>query len=124
MVDTRFQKGREKTGGRGPSIKTQLKRFEEKHPEAYDELMEVLFKSGKDGHSLDAQYVIDRIKGKPKAVVGLAEEEGKALAALAFVELCKLQDAQRKQLQEGTYAIEQVQEPGEDEASPCNPSAT
>lgn len=88
--------GKREGAGRKPSIKTQLKRFEEKHPGAYDQLMEVLFSSGLDGHSLDAQYVIDRIKGKPKAITGMDAEDREALNAATLVKLFQMMDEHRK----------------------------
>ena len=109
-----FQKGN-KLGikGRTPSKKTQLKRFEERHPEAYDQLMEVLFQSGKDGHSLDAQYVIDRIRGKPKATVGVAEEDKALLTAQTVIEFMKLrrENAIQGQIEEtGSSTVINVKE--------------
>ena len=101
----KFQKGNKFGKGRKPSIKTQLKRFEERHPEAYDTLMEVLYDSGLNGHSLDAQYVIDRIKGKPKATIGIDEEDRDLLKAGTVVQFFQMMDRQ-KQLKEGKGAIQ------------------
>ncbi len=100
--DTRFQKGREKTGGRIASIKTQLKRFEEAHPEAYDALMEMLYEKGLEGSSIDAQYVIDRLKGKPKATLGIAEEDRELLTAATVIEFRKMVDKGSHLLGEGS----------------------
>jgi len=113
-----FQKGN-KLGikGRTPSIKTQLKRFEERHPEAYDELMEVLFSSGMDGHSLDAQYVIDRLKGKPKATLGIAEEDKGLLTVQTVLAFRKMMDEDRKQLKEGYIEGEDREEEGTGEVA-------
>lgn len=95
-----FQKGNTfGIKGRTPSRKTQLKRFEERHPKAYDQLMEVLFSSGLDGHSLDAQYVIDRIKGKPKATIGIDEADANLLKAATVVQFFQMMD--RHKLGEG-----------------------
>ncbi len=89
--------------GRTPSIKTQLKRFEQKHPEAYDKLMEILYEKGLTGSSIDAQYVIDRIKGKPKVQIGLDEADRELLSVATILEFRKLMD--RPLLKEGEYAI-------------------
>lgn len=113
-----FEKGREKTGGRKPSIKTQLKRFEDKHPEAYDKLMEILYEKGLEGSSLDAQYVVDRLKGKPTAKVGLDEADRELLSVATMLEFYKMLDTHdRKELKEGEYAIqgEGLNSEGEDE---------
>ena len=104
-----FEKGRQKTGGRVASRKTQLKRFEERHPEAYDELMEVLFQSGKDGHSLDAQYVIDRIKGKPTSKIGIDEADKDLVTASLVLEHRRRLD-ELKRLGEGYIEGEIVEE--------------
>jgi len=55
--------------GRPKSRKTQLKDFETAYPNAYYDLMIILYENGIKGISEDAKYVIDRLKGKPKAVI-------------------------------------------------------
>ena len=45
--------------------KTVIKEFIDKHPHAYDELMEILYKIAKDGDIDSAKYVLDRLKGRP-----------------------------------------------------------
>ena len=49
---------REGTGPK-PSRKTQLKRWEDNNPNAYGELMLMLYEKGKKGNSEDAKYVCD-----------------------------------------------------------------
>ena len=51
--------------GPRPSLKTQFKDWLEDNPRAYDELMTMLYKKGIDGDKDAAQYVIDRLKGRP-----------------------------------------------------------
>ena len=59
--------GKREGSGRIPKISTVAKRFQEKYPRAYDELMEVLYLRGlKEKHAESAQYVINRLKGSPK----------------------------------------------------------
>ena len=55
--------------GRPKSRKTQLKDFETAYPNAYYDLMIILYENGIKGISEDAKYVIDRLKGKPKTIV-------------------------------------------------------
>ena len=105
-----FEKGHQKVGGRKPSIKTQLKRFEEKHPEAYDKLMEVLYDSGLDGHSLDAQYVIDRLKGKPTSKIGIDEIDKELLTVATVLAFRKLVDTNL--LEEGSIDGEYTETEG------------
>ena len=58
--------GKRPGAGRKPTEKTVIKRFKEKYPEAYDVLMEMLYKKGKAGNTEAAQYVINREKGSPR----------------------------------------------------------
>ncbi|KKN23689.1 hypothetical protein LCGC14_0902480 [marine sediment metagenome] len=73
-----FQKGNKlgvggsKPGaGRPFSKKTLMKRFIEQHPNAYEELMNKLYSQGKEGDITAAQYVCDRLKGKPGVKIDL-----------------------------------------------------
>ena len=111
--------GKREGAGRKPGIKTQARRWEEEHPNAYAELMDTLYaraqgrssiecpychESFRDpviGDSESARYIIDRIKGKPKATVGIAEEDKDLLTAATVLEFWKMMDAhERKQLTE------------------------
>lgn len=51
--------------GRKPSNSTQRRRFLEKFPDAYEKLLEAEYKKGLQGNSDSAQYVMDRIAGRP-----------------------------------------------------------
>lgn len=93
--------GKREGAGRPKKLKTQVKDWITAHPQAIATLKDKLYQMGISGDREAAMYMIDRFEGKPKAVVGLPEEEGKALAVLAFVELAKLQDAHRKSLTDG-----------------------
>ncbi len=71
-----FQKGNQyakgkKRGGRPPKLETVVKRFIEQHPNAYEELMNKLYTQGKEGDITAAQYVCDRLKGKPGVKIDL-----------------------------------------------------
>jgi len=106
--------GKRAGAGRKPSLKTQVKRFEQEHPEAYDKLMEALYLRGLGtlerecphcrkkfidpyvGESEDAKYVIDRIKGKPKVTLGMDEEDREALNAHTVMQIFKLVSERQK----------------------------
>ena len=110
--------GKREGAGRKLGIKTQARRWEEENPNAYAELMDTLYlraqgrseikcphckKMFKDpwlGDSEAAKYVIDRIKGKPKATLGIAEEDRELLTVATVIEFRKMMD--RKQLEEGS----------------------
>ena len=101
-----FEKGRQKTGGRGKSTKTQVKDFIKEHPYAVETLMQTLYEKGIKGDREAAMYIIDRIKGKPKATLGIAEEDKELLTAATVLEFYKLMDTHRKALQEGQDATQ------------------
>jgi len=62
----KFSKGGARPGaGRKPSQTTQRKRFLEKYPDAFEKLLEAEYKKGLQGNSDSAQYVMDRIAGRP-----------------------------------------------------------
>ena len=77
-------------GGRKVSRRTLLKRakegFEAGFPHAYDELMVTLLHQGLNGDTQAAQYVIDRLKGKPAASVDLRVKGHISLSADSLAE--------------------------------------
>lgn len=85
------------TGGRKPSKKTIIKRFELAYPKAYDILMGKLFEMALQGDAESARYVIDRLKGRPKQAIDqtisgrieISPDERK-LAAIMRLELARL----------------------------------
>ena len=103
--------GKREGAGRPKKLKTQVKDWIAAHPLAVAELMQVLFEKGIEGDRECAMYVIDRIKGKPKATLGIDEEDRELLTAATVLEFRKMVD--RKQLTEGEYGQESE---GKDEA--------
>ncbi len=57
--------GARQGSGRKASKQLQRKRFLDKYPSAYEELLEAEYLKGVKGNSNSAQYVMDRIKGRP-----------------------------------------------------------
>ena len=78
--------------GRPKKLHTQVKDFVKEYPQAVEELMVTLYELGIKGDIEAAKYVIDRIKGKPKATLGIAEEDRDMVTAALYVEFCKYQD--------------------------------
>lgn len=105
-----FQPGNKLGKGRPPKLKTQVKDFIKEHPYAVETLMTTLYEKGISGDREAAMYIIDRIKGKPKATIGIDEEDRDLLKAATVVEFFKLMDSHTKLLEEGKDAIEQSQE--------------
>jgi len=87
--------GARPNSGPKPSLKTRLKRFEEKHPDAYDELMEILYEKGLNGDSQDAQYVVDRLKGKPKVTMGIDEVDANLITIATLMKFRQLKEANK-----------------------------
>ena len=52
--------------GHPKSKKTQLKDWEKAHPNAYNELMDMLYAMAADGNLEAVKYALDRLKGRPK----------------------------------------------------------
>ena len=94
--------GKREGAGRPPKLKTQVKDFIKEYPQAVEELMVTLYELGIKGDIEAAKYVIDRIKGKPKATLGIAEEDRDLLKAATVVEFFKLMDR---------HALESTREP-------------
>jgi len=82
--------GARPNSGPKPSLKTRLRRFEEEHPDAYDELMEMLYQRGLSGKSEDAQYVLDRIRGRPHQSQDLRVRTEISLTADDYAEIARL----------------------------------
>lgn len=100
---TQFKKGHKGGPGRPPKLQTQVKDFIKEHPYAVETLMTTLYEKGIKGDREAAMYIIDRIKGKPKATIGIDEEDRDLLKAATVVEFFKLMDSHdRKALQEGS----------------------
>ena len=91
--------GKREGAGRPKKLKTQVKDFIKEHPYAVETLMKTLYDMGVDGDRDAAQYIIDRIKGKPKISLGFAEED-KELAEATVLLYYRLLD-ERKLLGEG-----------------------
>ena len=103
--DTKFKPGWKGGPGRPPKLKTQVKDFIKEHPYAVETLMTTLYEKGIEGDRESAMYIIDRIKGKPKATIGIAGEDKKLLTLATILEFRKLIDSERLQLKEGEYAV-------------------
>ena len=112
LTDTKFKKGNTFGKGRPPKLKTQVKDFIKEHPYAVETLMTVLYERGIKGDREAAIYIIDRIKGKPKATLGIAEEDKELLTVATVIEFRRMID--RKQIEEG-YIEGQVVTEGADE---------
>ncbi len=84
----KFQKGNKLGKGRPRKVITQVKDWVKNHPYAVDALMAVLYEQGIKGDRESAMYVIDRIKGKPKAVTEI--EGGEKIGAGIVLELFKM----------------------------------
>tara|TARA_Y100000310_G_C20445372_1_gene698139 strand:- start:235 stop:612 length:378 start_codon:yes stop_codon:yes gene_type:complete len=82
--DTKFQPGWKGGPGRPKKLKTQVKDFIKEYPQAVEQLMVTLYELGIKGDIEAAKYVIDRIKGKPKATIGI-DEQDKELVSIATV---------------------------------------
>ena len=91
-TDTRFKKGHPGMGGRPKKLQTQVKDFIKEHPYAVETLMKVLYEMGIEGDREAAIYIIDRIKGKPKATLGIAGEDKALLTAATVLAFRKLMD--------------------------------
>ena len=61
-----FTKGNTYGKGRPKKRSTIIKEFIMKYPNAYDEMMEILYSLARDKSDKDAaQYICDRLKGRP-----------------------------------------------------------
>ena len=98
--------GKREGAGRPTKLKTQVKDFIKEYPTAVEELMVTLYELGIKGDIEAAKYVIDRIKGKPKSNIGIAEEDKDMVGAALYLEFCKRQD--QKQLQGGEIVEGQI----------------
>lgn len=92
----KFQKGNKFGKGRPPKLKTQVKDFIKEHPYAVETLMTTLYEMGIEKDREAAMYIIDRIKGKPKAITGMDAEDREALNAATLVKLFQMMDEHRK----------------------------
>ena len=98
--------GKREGAGRPKKLKTQVRDFIKEYPQAVEELMLTLYDKGISGDREAAMYIIDRIKGKPKATVGIAEEDKELLTVATVLAFRKMMDEDRKQLEEGKDALE------------------
>ena len=101
-----FQRDNKHGRGQPKKLKTQVKDFVKKYPQAVEELMLVIYEMGIDGDLEACKYFIDRVKGKPKALIGIDEEDKDLLSAVTMIEFFKLQDQHRKRLMEGSIERE------------------
>ena len=69
LIKHGFQPGNKLGQGRPKKISTQIKDFQKEHPHAYDQLMCKLYAMGLSGDREAAQYVCDRLKGRPRAEI-------------------------------------------------------
>jgi len=100
-IDIASQWGGKREGaGRNRKLKTQVKDFIKEYPQAVEALMKMLYERGIKGDVEAAKYVIDRIKGKPKATIGIAGEDKELLTAATVLAFRRMMD--NKQLEEGT----------------------
>jgi len=98
----RFAKGNKvavgnKGGGRKPGPQRQLLDEAKKHPDRVTELMDECYRmaieSVDERIRLEAmKYYIDRLKGRPKVSLGVAEEDRTLLTAAFLLELRKAVD--------------------------------
>ena len=103
--------GKREGAGRPTKLRTQVKDFIKEYPQAVEALMKMLYERGIKGDVEAAKYVIDRIKGKPKATLGIAGEDKELLTAATVL---AFRGMMNKQLEEG-YIEGEVIEEGTDE---------
>lgn len=101
-----FEKGNKLGKGRPPKRGTVIKRFLEAHPNAYEELLQREYDRGMTDNSMSAQYVMDRLKGKPGVKIDLT------LGVIPYDTIVKRIE-KRKELTDATIEEE---EPAENEA--------
>ncbi len=108
----KYGKGGAKPGaGRPPKPETVIRNFIKDHPKAYGELMSKLWQQGLEGDITAAQYVCDRLKGRPGVKIDLDIGVKPYDMLIKELELAILQQSIEPAilLKEGTNAI---QEPG------------
>ncbi len=113
MVDTRFQTGREKTGGRTKKLKTQVKDWIKDNPGAVGELLQKLYERGMDGDKDCAIYVIDRIQGRPRQSLDARVSKEIILTADDYELIAQLLASDTKLITEGKNGQDSE---GQDEA--------
>jgi len=112
-----FQPGNKLGRGRPPKLKTQVKDFIKEHPYAIETLMKTLYDMGIKGDREACMYLIDRVKGKPKAILGIDEEDRDLLKAATVVEFFKLMDKGRENAIQGQGEAKQLQQGQDEEGS-------
>ena len=104
--ETDFKWGGKREGaGRNKTTKTQVKDFIKEYPQAVEALMTMLYERGIKGDVEAAKYVIDRIKGKPTAILGVARVDSELVNIESVLEFRKQIDEQ-KLLGEGRDAVQ------------------
>ena len=103
MSDTRFKLGNPGGPGAPKKLKTQVKDFIKKYPLAVEELMVVIYEMGIEGDLEACKYFIDRIKGKPKAIMGIDEADKELLTVATVLAFRKMVDTNL--LEEGSIEI-------------------
>lgn len=101
--------GKREGAGRKKSpatIRKEVKRdFETEYPNAYFELLLKEYGKGIQGNSQSAQYVMDRLRGRPSQMVTMPEDDRKLLQASTVIEFWKLLKSQEPPLLEGEYTL-------------------
>ncbi len=87
-----FQLGNKEGRGQPKKLKTQVKDFIKEHPYAIETLMKTLYDMGIKGDREACMYLIDRVKGKPKATLGIAEEDKELLSVATVLAFRKMMD--------------------------------
>ena len=96
-----FQKNNKLGRGQPKKLKTQVKDFIKEHPHAVETLMLNLYEMGIKGDREAAIYMVDRFKGKPKATLGIDEEDRDLLSGVMMARLYQQLAEHRKLLKEG-----------------------
>ena len=115
-----FGKGGARVGsGPKPSIKTQARDWIKDNPGAYEDLMDALLTKGINGDREAAQYVCDRLRGKPKSSTEIDLTGGEGIGIDSLVKLLEMIQQSRRigegnaertsqnQLSEGIYEEEE-----------------
>ena len=105
ITDTRFKKGHPPMGGRPKKKITIIKDFVKAHPYAVEELMNTLYEAGVKGDRESAMYIIDRLKGKPRAATDINISGLETLGTATVREIFKIargEVLENKLLEEGS----------------------
>ena len=92
--------------GRKPKRVTEFNQWFEQNQVKVIELLDVLYKMGKNGDRDAAQYVLDRVLGKPRISVDSRIKQEIELTADNILEVRQLADRENKAFIENTLQIE------------------